>query len=99
MPCPDNEKYDYDYDYALIYKGILGYYLYYIKIDGQQHFNDRHWFNYDKNHDIIKTIKNSYMIRIDYKNVDNTANILRSAFNKWLMEYPLTTSDPDKYRY
>lgn len=105
VPCPNNNKYD--YDYAFIYRGIFGTpYLYYIEIDGQQHFKNDHWFNKSngstKNHDIIKTmgaIKNAYLIRIDYSNIHKVPEIITHAFHKLPWESSLTTSDPNKYSY
>ena len=102
VPCRSNNKLD--YDYAFIYKGILGNYLYYVEIDGSQHFTQQHYFNNPngKEHDIIKTtaaLKYGYLIRIDYNNVDKTEKILRKAFKKLTWESSLTTTDSSKYKY
>src|SRR5580698_7881406 len=43
VPCRESPTLD--YDFAFIYDGIFGSYLYYVEIDGQQHFNRNHFFN------------------------------------------------------
>lgn len=101
VPCRENKSLS--YDYALLYTGWFGtQYLYYIEIDGQQHFSDNHFLKYDRSNDIVKTkfaIRNSYIIRVDFENVYNVTKVLHYAFDKIFDISGITTSDDEKYQY
>lgn len=102
-------KYKYAYDYAFIYRGFFKSYIYFVEIDGGQHFEYTPYFHQSREHylkavenDKMKTqnaIEIGYIIRIDNDNINNTEKVIREALNKYFFQSSITTSNDLKYQY
>lgn len=107
IPCLTHPKYS--YDYAFIHRGVFNSYIYFVEVDGSQHFVYTPYFHSTPNdydeavlHDKIKTknaCKLGYMIRIDNLNVDNCEQTFRKAIRKFFLTSPLTTTNDSRYKY
>lgn len=107
IPCHTHQKYS--YDYGFIYKGFFGSYIYFLEVDGNQHFTYTPYFHSTLNdyydavlHDQIKTKsarKLGYIIRIDNLNIDNCEHTIRKALKKSFFSSSLTTTNDSRYNY